>query len=275
MSTRRKTSRNKTTNPKLKWLLLLATFLIILSLVLRYKKHIAYYFGFTTKGSTLSAKQRALEDVRIADIVSRHPGMIFGIDISQYQGNISWDELEPTKELFELKFVVVRATAGANKVDSKFRKNWNNLSETLYIQGAYHYYRPDENSTEQAHNFIETVKLKKGQLPPILDIEKMPKGQSMQKLKEGLQNWLNLVEAHYHIKPIIYTGEKYYDSFLKDDFPDYQFWIANYNPWKENIHPDYLMWQFSEKGKMIGINELVDFNVFNGNVEEMKKICIR
>jgi lysozyme len=262
------------TNKYFKWIAFFLACLLIFSFYVKYKNQLAYYFGFTTKGSTLTAKQRMLEDVRIADIVKRHEGKIFGIDVSQYQGNIDFSELEASKELFELKFVIVRATAGASKVDYKFKRNWSKLLETQYFQGAYHYYRPDENSTEQAENFIETVKLQKGQLPPILDIEAMPKGQSMKKLKEGLQNWLNLVENHYGIKPIIYTGEKYYDSFLKDDFPDYQFWIANYNPWKENLNSDYLMWQFSEKGKMIGIDYLVDINVFNGNVNDMKEICI-
>ena len=170
---------------------------------------------------------------------------------------------------------MVRATAGSNKVDLKFKKNWKNLTESMYIQGAYHYYRPDENSTDQANNFIKNVKLRKGHLPPILDIEKMPKGQSMEKLKEGLQNWLSIVEKHYRVKPIIYTGEKYYEDFLQQDFPSYQFWIANYNPWKEKIEADYLMWQFTEKAKLHGINELVDVNVFNGSVDDLKKVCIK
>ena len=119
------------------------------------------------------------------------------------------------------------------------------------------------------------MKLRKGHLPPILDIEKMPKGQSMDKLKEGLQNWLTIIEKHYGVKPIIYTGEKYYEDFLQEDFPGYQFWIANYNPWKEKIEDDYLMWQFTEKAQLHGIDELVDVNVFNGNVDDLKKVCIK
>jgi hypothetical protein len=35
------------------------------------------------------------------------------------------------------------------------------------------------------------------------------------------------VEAHYKVKPIIYTGERYYDDF-KGEFSDYLL-IANYN----------------------------------------------
>jgi len=67
--------------------------------------------------------------------------------------------------------------------------------------------------------------------------------------------------------------EKILRRFLQEDFPDYQFWIANYNPWKEKIEADYLMWQFTEKAQLHGINELVDVNVFNGNVEDLKKVC--
>jgi lysozyme len=234
-----------------------------------------YYLGFKTKNTELTANQRKLEDARINDIVANHKGKIFGIDVSQYQGTIDWENLEAIEEQFDIKFVLVRATAGSKKVDRNFQKNWRNLSSTVYIQGAYHYYRPDENSTDQAKNFIKNVKLRKGHLPPILDIEKMPKGQSMGKLKEGLQNWLTIVEKQYGVKPIIYTGEKYFEDFLQDDFPNYKFWIANYNPWKEKMEEEYLMWQFTEKAQLHGVNELVDVNVFNGNVADMKKVCIK
>ena len=280
MATRRKytSKRKKQTliSPKsFKWIL--GLFLLLITIVFVYQKKdiLLYYLGFKTKNTELTANQRKLEDKRINDIVANHEGKIFGIDVSQYQGTIDWENLEAIEEQFEIKFVVVRATAGSKKVDHKFKTNWKNLSSTVYVQGAYHYYRPDENSTDQATNFIKNVKLRKGHLPPILDIEKMPKGQSMNKLKDGLQNWLTIVEKEYGVKPIIYTGEKYYEDFLRDDFPNYLFWIANYNPWKEKIEDDYLMWQFTEKAQLHGVNELVDVNVFNGNVADLKKVCIK
>jgi len=258
MATRRRytSKRKKQTliSPKsFKWIL--GLFLLLCTIVFVYQKKdmFLYYLGFKTKNTELTANQRKLEDARINDIVANHEGKIFGIDVSQYQGTIDWENLEAIEEQFEIKFVVVRATAGSNKVDSKFKKNWKNLTASMYIQGAYHYYRPDENSTDQANNFIKNVKLRKGHLPPILDIEKMPKGQSMDKLKEGLQNWLTIVEKQYGVKPIIYTGEKYFEDFLQEDFLNYKFWIANYNPWKEKIEADYLMWQFTEKAKLHGL----------------------
>lgn len=280
MATRRKypskSKKQTLISPKsVKWIIGLFLLLCTIIFVYQKKDEVLYYLGFKIRKAELTANQRKLEDKRINSIVANHKGKIFGIDVSQYQGNIDWDNVEAIEEQFELKFVVVRATAGSNKVDLKFKKNWKNLTESMYIQGAYHYYRPDENSTDQANNFTATVKLRKGHLPPILDIEKMPKGQSMDKLKEGLQNWLTIVEKHYGVKPIIYTGEKYYEDFLQEDFPGYQFWIANYNPWKEKIEDDYLMWQFTEKAQLHGVEELVDVNVFNGNVDDLKKVCLK
>jgi lysozyme len=271
----KKTSKNnyqKFLKPVL-WL-----FMLLIVIITSYKIYpkLQYYLGFKNyQTDKLTAKQRALEDERIDNIVANHKGKIFGLDISQYQGTIDFDILEAKNEQFEIKFVIARATAGRNFVDKKFKRNWTKLTKSLYIQGAYHYYRPDENSTEQAQNFIHNVTLRKGNIPPILDIEKMPKNQSIAKMKEGIQNWLNLVEKHYQVKPILYTGEKYYEDFLKEDFKGYAFWIANYNPWKEKIHTDYLLWQFTEKASVIGINELVDVNVFNGDVDALRKICLQ
>jgi lysozyme len=53
------------------------------------------------------------------------------------------------------------------------------------------------------------------------------------------------VEAHYKVKPIIYTGERYYDDFLKEEFSDYLFWIANYLSGK--YAGRVVVWQFTEK----------------------------
>jgi lysozyme len=142
------------------------------------------------------------------------------------------------------------------------------------IRGAYHYYRPNENSLEQAELFIKTVKLKKGDLPPVLDIEKLPKEQSIERLKIGLRRWLKAVELHYGVRPIIYTGEKYYDDFLKEEFSDYLFWIANYNFYREEIQDDWLFWQFTEKATVPGIDCKVDVNIYNGDLQQLGYITV-
>ena len=142
------------------------------------------------------------------------------------------------------------------------------------IRGAYHYYRPNENSLEQAELFIKTVKLKKGDLPPVLDIEKLPRKQSLENLKVGLKRWLEKVESHYNVKPIIYSGDSYYTDFLEKEFRDYPFWIANYTQELEDIDNDWRFWQFTENAAVSGIKGNVDLNIFNGGYPELRELTI-
>ena len=249
--------------------------LLFVGLVFHYRIGLLYYLGFKSyKLKYEQAEANRISDIRNYQVLNTHKGKAVGLDVSEFQGEIDWDLVETIEENHSLEFVFIRATAGNDKVDGQFGENWLGEKKRKIIRGAYHYYRPNENSLEQAQLFIKTVQLRKGDLPPVLDIEKLPKGQSLDSLKIGLRRWLNAVEAHYKVKPIIYTGEKYYDDFLKEDFSDYLFWIANYNFYREKIGEDWLFWQFTEKASVAGIKGNVDVNIFNGDVEQLRFITV-
>jgi lysozyme len=249
--------------------------LLIIGLGYHYRNGLLYYLGF--KSYKLKYEQeeaKRFSDIRNFQVLENHQGKAIGLDVSEYQGKIDWDVIENLENEYPIEFVFIRATAGNDREDAQFDENWLGAKKRKMIRGAYHYYRPNENSLEQAKLFIKTVRLRKGDLPPVLDIEKLPKGQSLDSLKIGLRRWLKAVEAHYKVKPIIYTGEKYYDDFLKEDFSDYLFWIANYNFYREKIAEDWLFWQFTEKATVSGIKGNVDVNIFNGDVEQLRFITI-
>ncbi|MCG2611236.1 glycoside hydrolase family 25 protein [Flavobacterium sp. SM15] len=251
--------------------------LFLLGMAYNYRNGFLYYLGFKTDKNVndLTEEERKLEDIRIFEVLSRHDTKVVGFDVSEYQSKIAWGKIDKVEDDFPLEFVFVRATAGNDRPDRRFKENWKAAKEHYFIRGAYHYYRPNENSIEQAENFIKVVKLKKGDFPPVLDIEKLPKNQSIDSLKIGLRRWLKHVERHYKVKPIIYTGESYYTDFLKDEFKGYTFWIANYNFFVETIKDDWKFWQFTEKAKIQGIEGLVDVNIFNGSKEELKRMLIK
>jgi len=249
--------------------------LLFLGVGYHYRDGLLYYLGFKSyKLRYEAAEAKRISDVRNYQVLEKHEGMAIGLDVSEFQGKIDWTLVETIENRYPLEFVFIRATAGNDRVDCQFDKNWLGAKKSKMIRGAYHYYRPNENSLEQAQLFIKTVHLHKGDLPPVLDIEKLPKGQSLDSLKIGLRRWLKAVEAHYKVKPIIYTGEKYYDDFLKEDFSDYLFWIANYNLYREKIGEDWLFWQFTEKASVTGIKGNVDVNIFNGDVEQLRFITV-
>ena len=249
--------------------------LLFIGVSYHYRDGLLYYLGFKSdKLKYEQAEAKRISDIRNFQVLQKHQGKAIGLDLSEYQGKIDWDSVEKIDNEYPIEFVFIRATAGKDREDDQFEENWLSAKSRGLIRGAYHYYRPNENSLEQAKLFIKTVKLKKGDLPPVLDIEKLPKGQSLDSLKIGLRRWLNAVEAHYKVKPIIYTGEKYYDDFLKKDFSDYLFWIANYNFYREKIEEDWLFWQFTEKASVSGIRGNVDVNIFNGDVQQLRFITM-
>jgi lysozyme len=251
--------------------------LIIVISVFKFRDGFMYYLGFKTDkySNELSADERKLADIRIYEVLHKHDSKAIGFDVSEYQGEINWEQTYHIEEAFELSYVFIRATAGENRIDSRFEENWKGAKARQLIRGAYHYYRPNENSLVQADNFIKNVTLQKGDLPPVLDIEKLPKTQSIVRLKVGLRNWLSVVEKHYGVKPIIYSGESYYKDFLKEEFSEYPLWIANYNFWRNDLESDWQFWQFTEKAKIEGIDAMVDLNIFNGDKNDLLKIGLK
>lgn len=269
---RRPNKKNKgviTSLKKYLWVGLALLFLVFIGY--HYRTSFAYYLGF--KSDKIS-KLDVFSEARNLRVLEKHEGMTVGIDVSEYQGKINWSYVDTIEKKYPLHFVFIRATAGNNLVDRRFKRNWEGAKKNKMIRGAYHYYRPNENSLEQAELFIKTVRLKTGDLPPVLDIEKLPKNQSMTNLKKGLRRWLQAVENHYKVKPIIYTGEKYYDDFLKEEFNDYLFWIANYNFYREEIQDGWLFWQFTERAAVPGIRENVDVNIYNGDLQQLQFITV-
>jgi len=256
-------------------LLLIFSALLFIGIIYHYRNGLAYYLGFKSeKVLDEDAVDKHLSDVRNIRVLENHKGKVIGIDVSEFQGKVDWEEVEILDEKYPVQFVFIRATAGNDRVDRQFNKNWEGAKENKIMRGAYHYYRPNENSIEQADLFIKTVKLQKGDLPPVLDIEKLPKNQSLDSLKVGLKRWLTKVEKHYQVRPIIYSGERYYSDFLKEEFSEYLFWIANYNFYREKIEDDWLFWQFTEKASLPGIKHRVDVNIYNGDLEQLQFITV-
>lgn len=271
----KKTSAKKSAQMRTRVILLLMGLILILTTIgYHYREGLLYYFSFKSRHH-LPKSNTELADARTYQILKNHPGKTYGLDVSQYQGGIDWSQVRKIEDTFPVTFALIRASAGKNHLDTRFKENWEGAKRNGLIRGAYHYYRPNENSLLQAQFFIDHVHLVSGDLPPVLDIENLPKVQSMDSLKVGLKRWLNKVEEHYGIKPIIYTGERYYKDFLQKDFKEYKFWIANYNFFVENIKDDWLFWQFTEKGNVPGINGSVDMNIYNGTPRMLQYLTIR
>jgi lysozyme len=190
-----------------------------------------------------------------------------GIDVSHYQRQIDWEAVES-----EVEFVFVKATEATNYQDSFFQRNWEAIGQLGIPKGAYHFFRPQVSAEAQAGNFIRTVNLESGDLPPVLDLETLD-GVSPKALVPKVALWLELIEQHYEVKPILYASVKFYEDYLEADFPDHPIWIARYNRKAPPIE-GWKFWQYSAYGTMEGIDGDVDLNVFYGNLKELEELLI-
>ena len=175
----------------------------------------------------------------------------------------------------KIGFAFIKATEGINDEDCRFDENWKNAKKAALPRGAYHFFNAGKSGKAQAENFIETVRLSKGDLPPVLDVEHV-NGASKEMLQQRVSDWLKMVETYYQVKPIIYTGADFYTNFLSGKFDDYPLWIAHYLAQeKPRIRRNWTFWQYNETGHVNGIDANVDFNVFNGDSTDFKKLLVK
>ena len=202
---------------------------------------------------------------------------IHGIDISHHQGRIDWQELKDKGVIdkFPIRFVMIKATEGASQIDENFRENFYQAREHGFTRGAYHFYSVHSSAADQARFFISKVKLENGDLPPVLDVEHKPKKQSDEEFKASVLEWLQIVERHYGVKPIIYTYYKFKTRYLNDPiFDDYPYWIAHYYVDQVEYDGPWKFWQHTDVGRLPGIKGDVDFNIYNGSFYDLRKLTI-
>jgi lysozyme len=201
---------------------------------------------------------------------------IHGIDVSHHQDDIDWALVRDMKvKNIAIGFTFIKATEGISIKDGMLNENMEAAKEAGVARGAYHFFIASRSGKLQATHFIEAVKLKPGDLPPVLDVEQV-NGASVLDLQERVADWLNIVEKKYNVKPIIYTNADFYKTFLAGRFDDYPLWVAHYLVKdKPRINRNWIFWQHSERGHVTGIRTNVDFNVFNGDSADFKKLLLK
>ncbi len=198
-----------------------------------------------------------------------------GIDISHYQGSIDWEKLH--NALIDgnpVRFIIIKGTEGNSLLDDNFNDNFYNAAEYGFIRGAYHYFVPGVDAKSQADYFLKQVHLEEGDLPPVLDFEKTGNLTPSQVEKAAL-TWLQTVENHYHVEPILYTYYKFkLKYFSSKKFDDYPYWIAHYYVDTLRYKGAWKFWQHTDFGKVDGIKSYVDLNVYNGSMYDLEKFTI-
>ena len=195
-----------------------------------------------------------------------------GIDVSHYQGKIDWKQVARSEEVY---YVYVKATEGSGLVDNTFRTNLQGARAAGLRVGIYHFFSPTAPIEQQFNNLKSNVQLSDMDLIPIIDVEHRGKA-SHADFCARLRKFLVMVERHYGVQPIIYTGQNFYNKYLSGVFSNYRYMIAKYDADIPNLIDDapFLMWQYSATGRIPGIRGNVDRSCFMDNYD-LKDILIK
>jgi GH25 family lysozyme M1 (1,4-beta-N-acetylmuramidase) len=201
------------------------------------------------------------------------PDTVPGIDVSHWQGTIDWDEVWQNSVQ---EFAYVRIGDGLG-TDTQFERNWAEARRVGLLRGAYHFFRPDEDPQAQAEHFLQRVNDAGGfepdDLPSVLDIE-VDGGLAAWEIEDGIQIWVEAVQAFTGKVPVIYTGSYFWDDRgLGTQFSTHPLWTAHYTgnpcPLISSAWSSWTLWQFTSSGAVPGIAGNVDLNRFDGDIVDL------
>lgn len=184
-----------------------------------------------------------------------------GIDVSNYQKDIDW---RTTARDDNIKFVYIKATEGATHKQHRYRRNIENARRHGIKVGSYHFMTTTSSVESQFKNFISVALPEEQDLVPLLDVEKRG-GWTVKQLQDSVMKFAIMLEQHYGCKPMIYASSSYFNNYLGAQFAHYPLFIARYAKSEPSLYygAKWILWQFSDRGRIDGIDALVDLSRFN------------
>jgi GH25 family lysozyme M1 (1,4-beta-N-acetylmuramidase) len=201
-----------------------------------------------------------------------------GIDVSSYQGDISWASVAPSVD-----FVYAKATEGTYYTNPDFDNQYEGPYDYGVIRGAYHFGIPNNSSgATQADYFAHNGggwSADGKTLPGALDIEYNPYGDECYDLTQSqMTSWIwdfvNEYAYDEHVYPVIYSTFDWWNTCTGNasGFQDYDpFWIACYCSAAGTLpagYGYYTFWQYADSGSLPG-----DQDVFNGAYSRLQALA--
>src|ERR1700716_1506195 len=196
--------------------------------------------------------------------------VVHGVDVSTYQGTITWTQVKAAK----IDFAFARISDGTTHPDAQFASNWKGMKSAGVVRGSYQYFRASQDPTAQANLVVSSLNsaggLLPGDLPVVMDLETAD-GQPESTIEAHVRTWLAAVAAQTGRAPIIYTSLGTY-PVTTSAFAAYTLWVANWTtacPTLPNGWSTWKFWQYSDMGSVAGISGAVDLDEFDGTLADL------
>ena len=193
-----------------------------------------------------------------------------GVDISRHQGDVDWSKVAGSG----IRFAIIRlggrlADSGEIYDDVKFEENLTGAQAAGLKTGVYFYSQAISvaEAEEEARYILEKLGGRELEYPIVFDWEIYSNtarsyGVSRETLTECAIAFCDLVEAAGY-RSMIYMGlEVGYERLDLSRLTDYDFWFAQYtSKGRPDMYYDFRIWQYSDKGKVPGIEGNVDMDL--------------
>ena len=202
---------------------------------------------------------------------------IRGIDVSQFQKDINWENVMNSG----IKFAILRAGFGKNNIDPYFIKNIEACNRFGIPVGVYwfSYALNADMAKKEAQYCLEAIKNYKVELPVCFDFEydsvnyanKNGINMTRDLATSILTAFCNEIEAAGYFA-MVYTGIDFSNNhFDASVLQRYALWLANYpnNVNLDNPPRTCGIWQYSSKGAVNGITGNVDMNVMYNDYQSI------
>jgi lysozyme len=183
-----------------------------------------------------------------------------GVDVSHHQGHIAWAKL-PRQGV---DFAYIKATEGADHVDSRFSTNWHAADGAGIRRGAYHFFRLCGSGRAQAANFVRTVPFEVAALPRAIDLEfpgNCSRRLSQANVQRELGSFLRIVEARYGKRAVLYLTRRFDKRYRISTAFRRPLWLRSIRSEPSFGSRSWSLWQASYTRRLHGVRGHVDWNV--------------
>lgn len=221
-------------------------------------------------------------------------GVLQGIDVSAFQGDIDWQKVGKAG----VRFAYVKKSEGITIHDPKFTLNWRGAKSAGVRTGAYHILVPWDDVDAQVASFMRDLSLARDDLPPALDLElsymkkSARRGLTPKQINHSIQAWIAAIKKRTERIPVVYAGHAVAQEHFHGEYPfgDSPIWIAEYpkaEPGFRGVgHPasvsqawsGWQIWQYGQ-GQVNGLPPAarVDRDRFRGSAADLERFiaCTR
>lgn len=196
----------------------------------------------------------------------------FGIDVSKHQGSVNWQAAADDG----VEFAFIRAGArgyetGKLTEDDRFADNYRGAKDAGLAVGVY-YFSQATNAEEGREEALYVVNILRDhgcllELPVVFDWEKIGGGEiartddtPMEDITDACAAFCETIEENGY-KAMFYSNIR--SAFFHYDIErlPYDMWLADYGDTTAYIY-DYRFWQYSQSGRVEGVDGFVDYDLW-------------